>query len=257
MKASPEQRIAATEGSPIADAVSRLQAAPVALPARALSVLPDLLVSGYFAWLAWQMWTGALATTPRVADDVTFPGIPSPSASVIAVLEAIMLAPQLTLVDAASRMRRRPPWWLIPPLLLGLTAVAPGGAAALQLLWSAQGVLLVPAFWSLWQRGRMFWVLPVASPLERMRARAMAAGRLNAALICGLPPFAWSLWQVAASDYRESMSDQVVLICPALAAYFLLGAIDLWRLQGRAFALRPRVLGWYDALGVLDYRQPL
>lgn len=240
-----------------ADIASRLAEAPVPRLERALTALPDLLLAFFFAWLAWQAIGDVAAPHALSTGNLILPGIPSPAGSAIAVLEVIFLLPQLTLVDVATRLRRRPPWWLIPPLVLALLAFAPGGGLLFQLLLSGQAGVLLPGMWSLWQRARMFWVMPTATPLQRMRTRAIASGRLNIALLCGLPPFAWVLWRAFASGFNEGPMDHVALVCPALSAYFLLGAIDLWRLHGRAFALRPRVLGGFDAVDIHYFRAPL
>jgi hypothetical protein len=74
-----------------------------------------------------------------------------------------------TVVDVASRLRRAPPWWLGAILVGGPPAPLPGHHRHADRGLGARLVDFLPFAWSILERMRELWTLPLATPLEKTR----------------------------------------------------------------------------------------
>ncbi len=229
----------------------------VPMPQRVLSAMPDQLLAALFGLITIDPWIDY-----RFSDTWTGMGwqpldVHHPAITAILFIEAMFLLPQLTLTDIATRIRKRPPWWLIPPITIGVLLIAPGGMDAVQLLLANQSLLLLPALWSVFHRGRMLWEMPGKPAIERMRARALSVGRANVgavvvACVLGLPflnlLYHFSLDWVPSNDTLQMSLASV---------YFLACGFDAWRVGGLGFIQRQRPFLWFDWLGVRDVNIPI
>lgn len=227
-------------------------------PSRLIAALPDFLIALLFAYPAinllsryqLQRWVAELIPG--------WTGIDAQMLLLIVALEVVLLWPQLTLVDLATRVLKRP-----NPFLVAVVAFI-AGAWLLELFdrhfpgfdQANLTAVLLPILWAMWQRVQMLWTLPGKPALERQRVRAIMGGRFNIALAVSVPIVLYELGRGVLSiaigiDWGSSILTQ---FHPApvmmMAAYFLLASYDQWRVGGAAFARRPRPFLWWDFIDV-------
>jgi hypothetical protein len=165
----------------------------------------------------------------------------------ILIVEGGFLMAQGTLVDIATRLQKRPPVWVIALILIGVLLFSQGSFDVLKIAWQSGSLVFVPLLISLAERGTLLWRMPTRPTIEKIAARALIANRIITGL--GLA----ALVTVAMlTDVGGSVSPPLL----AGAIYFAIAAFDDWRVRGRKFAKRPRVLFRYDAIGI-DYLAPV
>ncbi len=101
----------------------------------------------------------------------------------VAMADGATLMMSATLVDLASRLKKPPPWWLAPLALGGILLAYPDTIEVLKLGWSLGVWVFLPFAWSIIERVREIWTLPLASPLERIRRRVLTFDRLYTGIV--------------------------------------------------------------------------
>jgi hypothetical protein len=230
-----------------------------ALPAvsRVVAALPDLATSLLFLATAFAM--GFLPAVAAVVQPLIpeWAFVDTETLLLVAGLEAFLMWPQLILMDLATRVLKRR-----NPILIAFVVVV----AAVWLVFFAPRLwqtgtahffaITVPVILAIAQRVRMLWTLPGAPVLDRIRVRAVMAGRLNIALAVAAPLFLHDLvggllGTAAGIDWGvQLLSSFSPAPCVAAALYFALAAFDQWRVGGAAFARRPSVIFWLDLFDV-------
>lgn len=165
----------------------------------------------------------------------------------VLIVEGGFLMAQGTLVDIATRLQKRPPVWVIALILIGVMLFSQGSFDVIKLAWQGGSLVFVPLLISLAERGTLLWRMPTRPTIEKIAARALISNRI----ITGLG--------LAALVTAAMLLDVGGSIPPPLLAgaiYFAIAAFDDWRVRGRKFAKRPRVLFRYDAIGI-DYLAPV
>lgn len=164
----------------------------------------------------------------------------------VLIVEGGFLMAQATLVDIATRLRKRPPVWLAALILIGVMLFSQGSFDVVKIAWERGSLVFVPFLISLAERGTVLWRMPTRPTIEKIAARALIANRI----ITGLG--------LAALMTIAMLTDVGGPRAPLLAGalYFAIAAFDDWRVRGRSFAQRPRVLFRYDAIGI-DYLAPV
>jgi len=163
------------------------------------------------------------------------------------IVEGGFLMMQGTLVDIATRLKKRPPVWVIP-IIIALVAVFSGHSfEILRFAWALGAAVFIPLLLSLLERGAVLWNMPNRTRIQKIAARALIANRITTGLaLAGLMTLLM-LTGVATDGW------------PPLAAgaiYFAVAAFDDWRVRGRKFAERPRVLFRFDPMHI-DYLDSL
>lgn len=173
---------------------------------------------------------------PDARDDLMF----------VLIVEGGFLMAQATLVDIATRLRKRPPVWLAALILAGVVLFSEGSFGVVKIAWSGGSLVFVPFLISLAERGTILWRMPSRTTIEKIAARALIANRI----VTGLG--------IAALVTVLTLTDTGGPMVPFMAGalYFAVAAYDDWRVRGRSFAKRPRVLFGYDAIGI-DYLAPV
>jgi hypothetical protein len=211
--------------------------------------LPDFVLGLAFAALATESWTGVpmIGEAGLGAVEQTTPG--KSIWTTIMAVEALTLLPQISLMDVASSFKTRPPLWSIPILIALVFVLVPGGLQAAQLILAQPHWLLVPVLWTLFVRGRGMWVLPQAPETDRLRYRALAAGRFNHAIAGLIAAGAFAIWQ---SRNLAEWSDAHKLAVPMLgfALYYLLCAVEALWVHRASFSEKPRPLLRYQVIEV-------
>lgn len=161
----------------------------------------------------------------------------------LVAVEAATLLFMVALVDLATRLGKPPPWWMGLLLMIGLLAVFPEVIALLVAGWQLGLWVFLPLAWSVLERLRELWTLPGASALEKLRRRALSWGRL----VTGTVLFAVSVLILLAQvmlaptdDHAGAAMGQIAL--PMLCLFYLIAAIDIWRVHQVNFTARPRSL---------------
>jgi len=220
---------------------------------RLMTALPDGLLGLMFAYPAINLASQAQLDQWVAAIIPLWVGIDAQMLLLIACLEAILLWPQLTLVDIATRVLKRP-----SPVIVVLVALL-GAAWALTFFdrhlpqFNPAYFLTVsaPILLAVWQRVQMLWSLPGKPLLDRRRARAIMGGRFTIALAVSVPFAIFELGRsvlaiATGTDWGGSaLSGWHPAPYIVAALYFLLASFDHWRVGGVAFANRPLpFLGW-------------
>lgn len=173
----------------------------------------------------------------------------------ILIVEGGFLMMQGTLVDIATRLKKRPPVWLIVIIVAGVVIFSEHSLAIVQMAWASGWVVFLPLLVSLAERGSMLWHMPSRSPVEKMAARALIGNRITT----GLALFGLMTLTMVAMTIFTGFEWTNLGQWPPLAAgavYFAIAAYDDWRVRGRKFAERPRVLFGFDPIGI-KYLEPL
>lgn len=161
----------------------------------------------------------------------------------LVAIEAATLLLVVALVDIASRLRQPPPWWVGLILIVGLMIVFPELIGLFIAGWQQGLWVFLPLVWSILERFRELWTLPVASTIEKLRRRALSWGRLcTAGVIFGL--FVTILLGNAMLLGDASDPDDIIARfgLPLLGLFYLIAVFDAWRVHRPAFAQRPASL---------------
>ena len=207
--------------------------------------LPDVVLA---------LLLGAYAAQDFLSESLlaVLPGFAFPShedLGMVLFVEGGFLMGQATLVDIATRLRKRPPVWAIPLIVAVVFFLSSGAQGVFNAAMAGGAVVLIPLLLSLAERGTMLWHMPVASPLERMAARALISNRIIAVVFLGGLLTALLVTGAFVTDVESALRSGWP-IWAAGAIYFAVAAFDEWRVGGPRFAARPRVLFGIDALGI-------
>ncbi len=212
--------------------------------------IPDALLAIVFALAATVdfLTPEQLAKWPagflEARDDLMF----------VLIVEGGFLMAQGTLVDIATRLRKRPPIWLVPIIVGGVLLFSQGSLGVVSMAWHQGGVVFVPLLLSLAERGAILWNMPNRSRIQKIAARALIANRITTGLwLAGL--FTVAMLIGVATNRFENFSGTWPLMA-AGALYFGIAAFDDWRVRGRRFAERPRVLLGFDPIHI-EYLEPV
>ncbi|HEX7153823.1 MAG TPA: hypothetical protein VF618_20205 [Thermoanaerobaculia bacterium] len=202
----------------------------------AIAVIPDFLTPEQAASFPPQL-IGA-------RDELTF----------LLFVEAGFLLMQGTLIDIATRLRKRPPVWVIALIMVGVVLLSREALQTFQLAWQLGMFVFIPLVVSVGQRGMALWTMPERSRIEKMAARALIGNRITTGIgLLGL----LTVTMIAGVAFPSvNLFDSGWPALAAGALYFAIASFDDWRVRGRHFAERPRVLFGFDPLGI-DYLAPL
>ena len=149
----------------------------------------------------------------------------------------------VALVDIATRLSAPPPWWMGLALVVGMLIVFPEVPGMLAAGWQMGLWVFLPLAWSLFERFRDLWTMPQASEIEKFRRRALSWGRLGTGMIL------FGLFVAGLLGHALVLDDQFepdavfdMLALPLLCLFYLIAAIDAWRVHRPGFARRPRSL---------------
>jgi hypothetical protein len=212
---------------------------------------PELLVQ-----LVPELWLASLALAVALVPERVSMDL-SQSLMLVPIGELFFCMAQGTLTDVATRLRKRPPLWTIPLILVALGVAYPDTVYFLRMTWGAGWPVFLPWLWSVVERGRELWTMPVASRLDKLRRRALVSGRMTLVLVGGAVGVAALIGGYLA-DPSGDPGWAVERLAPwGLAAAFLVLAWDVVRVHRPAFARRPRaVLPFIDPLHV-RYLDPI
>jgi hypothetical protein len=180
-----------------------------------------------------------------------------PTLLAVVLIEVGFLFPQLTLTDVTTRLQKRPPWWIIPPLAIGLLVIAPGGAEFFRAVLANQSLLLMPALWSVFLRARQLWLMPGKSSLERMRVRALTAGRANVGGLMVVIFLGATMIESSGLVQFDGAFGKAFPELALAAVYFAACTFDIWRVARPRFARDPKPLLWLDIIDVKYVDAPL
>lgn len=171
------------------------------------------------------------------------------------IVEGGFLMMQGTLVDIATRLKKRPPVWVIP-IIVALVALFSGHSFdILRFAWFLGAAVFIPLLLSLLERGAVLWNMPNRTRIQKIAARALIANRITTGLaLAGLLTLV--MVAGAVTGRFELMSAGPWPTLAAGAIYFAVAAFDDWRVRGRKFAERPRVLFRFDPMHI-DYLDPM
>jgi hypothetical protein len=173
----------------------------------------------------------------------------------ILIVEGGFLMMQGTLVDIATRLKKRPPVWLIIIIVAGVALFSGHSLPVLQMAWHSGWVVFLPLLISLAERGAMLWHMPTRSPIEKMAARALIGNRITTGIgLFGLMTLTMVAMTIFTGFEWRNLGEWPPLAAGAI--YFAVAAYDDWRVRGRKFAERPRVLFGFDPIDI-KYLSPL
>lgn len=170
-------------------------------------------------------------------------------------VEGGFLMMQGTLVDIATRLKKRPPLWLIPIIIAGVVIFSNEAMGIVRIAWERGMVVFIPLLISLGERGAVLWNMPNRSQIQKIAARALIGNRITTGLaLFGLITIVMVIGVIF--DLYEWTSLGSWPTFAAGAIYFGIAAFDDWRVRGKKFAEKPRVLFRFDPIGI-DYLAPL
>jgi hypothetical protein len=174
-----------------------------------------------------------------------------------ASVDGATLMMSATVVDVASRLRRAPPWWLGAILVGGLLLLYPGTIGMLIAAWALGLWTFLPFAWSILERMRELWTLPLATPLEKTRRRTLTFDRLYTALVIGVVTVV-AFVANSLTEYVDTGGDLAQNVLPWLMlAFYGVSAWNAWRVHQPGFEVRPRSLWpWIDG-GQASYLDPI
>ncbi len=162
---------------------------------------------------------------------------------------------QGTLIDIATRLKKRPPVWAAVLIVIGVMLFSQYSFGVIRLAWEHGSVMFVPLLISIAERGTVLWRMPGRPRIEKIAARALVANRIATGLgLLGLTAAGLIAGTMFPRLYDITAGESFPLFAGAL--YFAIAAFDEWRVRGRRFAERPRVLFGFDAIGI-DYLEPV
>ena len=175
---------------------------------------------------------------------------------VVLLVEGGFLMAQGTLVDIATRLRKRPPIWAIALIVFAVVLFSDHTWEILRMAWQSGSLVFVPLLVSIAERGTILWRMPDRPQIEKIAARALIANRIITGLgLFGLMTLIMVAGVVFPGFFDLGNAGEVPLLLVGMI-YFAVGAFDDWRVRGRKFAERPRVLFRYDTIGI-DYLEPV
>ena len=162
-----------------------------------------------------------------------------------------------SLIDVASRLKKPMKWWLALPLGAGILALNKEVLDALGLVWSQGFVVFIPFAWTLFDRIRQLWTLPLASPMEKIRRRTMTFDRLYVGL-CFMA--AWIVCVLAGvltgfAAIEDFTGSRALIVMGT--GFYAIAAFNAWRVYQAAFSRRPRSLLPYFDGGQVTSLDPL
>lgn len=211
--------------------------------------LPDALMALLFAAAALLELFPSVALPPylgEMRDELFF----------VLLVEGGFLLAQGTLVDIATRLKKRPPIWAAALIVVGVVLFSDHTLDVLKMAWQRGSLVFVPLLVSVAERGTVLWRMPGRPQIEKIAARALIANRIITGLgLLGLVTVIMVVGVAFPNVYEYSAIGQAVTMF-AGALYFAIAAFDDWRVRGRKFAEKPRVLFRYDAMGI-KYLEPV
>ena len=171
------------------------------------------------------------------------------------IVEGGFLMMQATLVDIATRLKKRPPVWVIPIIVIGVALFSNYSFEIIRMAWAQGSIVFIPILISLAERGTVLWNMPVRSRIEKIAARALIGNRITT----GLALFGLVTLSMIAGVTFAGLDSFTFGTWPPLVAgaiYFAVAAYDDWRVRGRRFAERPRVLFGFDPIHI-EYLEPV
>lgn len=173
----------------------------------------------------------------------------------VLLVEGGFLMMQGTLVDIATRLKKRPPVWAALLILAGVAVFSMNSLDVLRMAWQRGSLVFVPLLISLAERGTVLWTMPHRSRIEKIAARALIANRITTGLaLFGLLTLAM-VASITFIDFYDGFNS-AWLTLGAGAVYFAVAAYDDWRVRGRRFAEKPRVLFGFDPMHI-DHLEPV
>lgn len=203
--------------------------------------LPDGLTALVYAAAAlWDRFP------PQFRDDLVY----------LLIVEGAFLMAQGTLVDIATRLRKRPPVWAAVLIVAGVMLFSDYTWGVIRMAWQQGSLVFVPLLLSIAERGTVLWRMPDRPRIEKIAARALIANRIVTGLaLFGVVTLAM-IAGVAFPGFFDFATAGPVPTLLAGAVYFAVAAFDDWRVRGRKFAERPRVLFRWDVIHI-DYLEPV
>jgi hypothetical protein len=208
---------------------------------RVLHSLPDVILAVLFATAAAAPLfpeNGIFRTILESRHDLYF----------ALYVEAGFLVLQLVLVDLATRLRRKPSTGTMVAMVVVAVLFLGLPLQVLHAAWSMGIGVFVSMLFSLVDRGAILRHLPDRPRIEKVAARALISNRIITASVL-LGSFVAAVVIVVAFTPNEWPDES----WPQLAAgalYFAIAAFDDWRVRGRRFAEKPRVLFGYEVLRI-------
>lgn len=152
-----------------------------------------------------------------------------------------------TLVDIATRVRKRPPWWLAILLVGAVLLVYPELIHVLRLAWSEGLWVFLPLAWSLVERVRELWTLPLAADDEKIRRRTLTFDRLWTGFVLGMIAAVCCLGLAWLSEEGSLVLHRPIVPVSIGLLFYGIAAFNVWRVYQSAFAKRPSsLLPWLD-----------
>ncbi len=147
-----------------------------------------------------------------------------------------------SLIDLASRLKKPMPWWLALPMGAGVLALNREVIDMLGLAWSQGLAVFIPFTWTLLDRIRQLWTLPLASPMEKIRRRTMTFDRLYVGL-CMMAIWIVCVLVAVLSGLAgiDDFTGPGALIVVGIG-FYAIAAFNAWRVYQPAFSRRPRSL---------------
>lgn len=168
------------------------------------------------------------------------------------MVEGGFLMMQGTLVDIATRLKKRPPLWLAIVIVTGVAIFSEHTIGILRIAWERGSIVFVPLLISIAERGTVLWRLPDRTRIEKIAARALVANRITTGLVLfGLLTIGMIITVILKTFYEP-----VLAPFAAGAIYYAVATYDDWRVRGRRFAEKPRVLFRFDPIDA-TYLEPL
>ncbi len=148
------------------------------------------------------------------------------------------------LVEVASDWKEPPTLWgglLVIAILL--VTCGPTVFMLAKWSWHAGVWVFLPFAWSMAERFRQLWTLPRASPLEKLRTRALAIDRFHTCFVGYMGMFLTLVVVMMASDDGDAPGRVADWLMPSfLALFFAIACINEIRVYTEGFARSPRRL---------------
>lgn len=166
-------------------------------------------------------------------------------------IEGGFLLSQATLVDIATRLRKRPPIWVVALIAVAVLLFSSNAWDTLRTAWQRGALFFFPLLLSLGERAMILWRMPGRSRVEKIAERALIGNRITTGI-------ALLALMVAAMflSMRFPVVEGTWVMLMAGALYFGIAAFDEWRVRGRRFAEKPRVLFGFDPIHI-NYLEPV
>ncbi|HEY0140445.1 MAG TPA: hypothetical protein VGF48_06085 [Thermoanaerobaculia bacterium] len=168
------------------------------------------------------------------------------------VVEGGFLMMQAALVDVATRLRKRPPVWVAVLIVAVIALFSAHSFELLAMAWQQGMMVFLPLLLSVAERGTVLWHMPTRTRIQKIAARALVSNRITAGLgLLGV--FAVTVIVTMATD-SIVFPNSLPFVCGAL--YYAIATYDDFRVKGRRFAEKPRVLFLFDPIHI-EYLEPV